>query len=112
MPILAVALICWIVAGCLTIGYMANLSNSTTDALDLAFSLNAADHQSQLNEKQRLDVVEGVANYAKDNARMARRAAEDAQKAIDEHEAAVETIRQANLKAAQQASKPRRRHDR
>jgi 16S rRNA C1402 (ribose-2'-O) methylase RsmI len=112
MPILAVALICWIAAGCLTIGYVANMTQSTADVLDMVYAGSAENARAVDRLGKRLTINEDVANYAKDNARMARRAAEDAQKAIDEHEADVKAIRQANLKAAQQASKPRRRHDR
>jgi len=110
VQLLALALIGWIATGCLLVGYVANMSQSMVAALDTAFVDLAEQAKAIGSQAKRLDITENVANYAKDQARLANRVAGDAQKAIDEHEAAVEAIRRANAEAAVRASKPRRRH--
>jgi outer membrane murein-binding lipoprotein Lpp len=106
MPILAVALICWIVAGCLGIGFMANqLKNAEL----LATYIGSHDADIGSLETKASD-LEDLANLAKDTARSAKQAADANARALTDHLEQVYAWRAAREKAALQPSKPRRRH--
>lgn len=116
MPFLAIALICWIAAGCYGVVYfkdlevrMASLEGTVGgrawERKDAVRRMDATD--------QRLDVVDTTATMAKEIARTAKQAAEGNAKTLQDHLDWVWAERAKREKAALAAAKPRKRaHDR
>jgi hypothetical protein len=108
--ILALALICWIVSGCLMVGYLGDLGRQV-DA-DQEFWAESWNNASLINMERdrKLDQVDRRSSRTDVVANRAEAIAKSAQTAIHEHLDWVEEQRLANAKAAQKARRRPRGH--